>query len=36
VAIVIPRLGAAVAVRLIRARGGSVEVDGKTLKIKLA
>ena len=29
-------LGAAVAVRLIRARGGSVEVDGKTLKIKLA
>jgi len=29
-------LGAAVAVRLLRAQGGSVELDGETLKINLA
>src|SRR4029079_3117842 len=29
-------LGAAVAVRLVRRLGGSVEVDGETLKIRLA
>jgi signal transduction histidine kinase len=29
-------LGAAVAVRLIRARGGSVELDGETLRVRLA
>jgi signal transduction histidine kinase len=29
-------LGAAVAVRVIHARGGSVEVDGETLRIQLA
>jgi signal transduction histidine kinase len=29
-------LGAAVAVRVIQARGGSVEVDGETLRIQLA
>ena len=29
-------LGAAVAVRLIRARGGSVEVDGDALRVRLA
>jgi signal transduction histidine kinase len=29
-------LGAAVAVRLIQARGGSVEVDGETLRVRLA
>jgi signal transduction histidine kinase len=29
-------LGAAVAVRLIRARGGSVELEGETLRVRLA
>jgi signal transduction histidine kinase len=29
-------LGAAVAVRLIRARGGSVELEGETLQVRLA
>jgi signal transduction histidine kinase len=29
-------LGAAVAVRVIRARGGSVELDGETLNVRLA
>jgi len=29
-------LGAAVAVRIIRARGGSIEVDGETLRVRLA
>jgi signal transduction histidine kinase len=29
-------LGAAVAVRVIRARGGSVELDGESLKVRLA
>jgi signal transduction histidine kinase len=29
-------LGAAVAVRVVRARGGSVELDGETLRIRLA
>jgi signal transduction histidine kinase len=29
-------LGAAVAVRVVRARGGSVEVDGETLRVRLA
>jgi signal transduction histidine kinase len=29
-------LGAAVAVRVIRARGGSVELDGETLEVRLA
>ena len=28
-------LGAAVAVRVIRARGGSIEVDGETLRVRL-
>jgi signal transduction histidine kinase len=29
-------LGAAVAVRIVRARGGSIEVDGETLRVRLA
>lgn len=29
-------LGAAVAVRVVRARGGSVELDGETLRVRLA
>jgi hypothetical protein len=29
-------LGAAVAVRVVRARGGSLEVDGETLRVRLA
>jgi signal transduction histidine kinase len=29
-------LGAAVAVRVVRARGGSIEVDGDTLRVRLA
>jgi len=29
-------LGAAVAVRVVRARGGSIEVDGETLRVRLA
>jgi signal transduction histidine kinase len=29
-------LGAAVAVRIVRARGGTIEVDGKTLRVRLA
>jgi signal transduction histidine kinase len=29
-------LGAAVAVRVVRARGGSVEVEGETLRVRLA
>jgi hypothetical protein len=29
-------LGAAIAVRLIRAQGGSVALDGETLRIRLA
>jgi signal transduction histidine kinase len=29
-------LGAAVAIRVVRARGGSVELDGETLRVRLA